>query len=81
MPNTTETIHSQACRGCSRLRCGRFTHSAALNCPDVLTSVLVGAFFGFAACLALIFKTAVRTRTPPDYCSLSRFVNSKNLGM
>jgi hypothetical protein len=28
---------------------------AALNFPDILTSVLIGAFFGFVACLAIIF--------------------------
>jgi hypothetical protein len=30
---------------------------AALNFPDVLTSVLIGAFFGFVACLAIIFNS------------------------
>jgi hypothetical protein len=29
---------------------------AALSYPDVLTSVLIGAFFGFVACLAVVFN-------------------------
>ncbi len=29
---------------------------AAVNYPDILTSVLIGALFGFAACLALVFN-------------------------
>jgi hypothetical protein len=29
---------------------------AALKFPDVLTSVLIGAFFGFIACLAIVFN-------------------------
>jgi len=31
---------------------------AALSYPDVLTSVLIGALFGFIACLALVFNRA-----------------------
>jgi hypothetical protein len=31
---------------------------AALSYPDVLTSVLIGALFGFIACLALVFNLA-----------------------
>ena len=29
---------------------------AALSYPDVLTSVLIGAFFGLVACLAVVFN-------------------------
>ncbi|HSK31379.1 MAG TPA: hypothetical protein VLA17_15570, partial [Candidatus Limnocylindria bacterium] len=35
-----------------------YTLYAALRYPDVLTSVLIGAFFGLLACLALVFNFA-----------------------